>query len=115
MTSLQKKYPQYFGLSTAKGLEVYVWQIAEDSYSCGLLPGRNLSCSQDELLQLHTDPATVEEMIAILLSYEISGEEIVICPIHMPHASYVYEIDEAYRQIVQSMFREVISTSDTNH
>jgi hypothetical protein len=37
--SLRAKYPEYFDLSTFKGLELYVWQMAEGSYSCGLMLG----------------------------------------------------------------------------
>ena len=38
---LRKKYPEYFELGTFKGLEVYVWQMAEDDYRFGLMQGTN--------------------------------------------------------------------------
>lgn len=40
---LQHKFPEYYDLNTFKGLEVYVWQTAKDTYYCGVLPGTN-SC-----------------------------------------------------------------------
>ena len=35
------RFPQYYDLITPKGLEVYVWQTADNVYYCGLLPGTN--------------------------------------------------------------------------
>ncbi len=40
LDELRAKYPEYFDLSTFKGLELYVWQMAPDSYSCGLKAAR---------------------------------------------------------------------------
>ena len=41
MEGLQARFPDYLDLPTSKGLEVYVWQMAPGSYSCGVLPGTN--------------------------------------------------------------------------
>ena len=38
---LRDKYPEYFALGTFKGLEVYVWQMAENDYRFGLMQGTN--------------------------------------------------------------------------
>ena len=38
---LRVKYPEYFELGTFKGLEVYVWQMAESDYRFGLMQGTN--------------------------------------------------------------------------
>ena len=38
---LAERVPQYFDLSTFKGLEMYVWSMAEGSYRCGVLAGTN--------------------------------------------------------------------------
>lgn len=40
MEQLKAKFPMYFNLPASNGLEVYIWQMAEGSYSCGLLPNR---------------------------------------------------------------------------
>lgn len=45
MEQLKAKFPMYFNLPASNGLEVYIWQMAEGSYSCGLLPNRVASGS----------------------------------------------------------------------
>ena len=103
---LKTKYPMYFDLSTSKGLEVYIWQMAEDTFSCGLLSGKNRNYTQEELLDLHKSPTSVEEMRIIVASYipDITQNDVVICPIQMPHSSYAYNIDEAYREKITNLF-----------
>ena len=64
MDSLRAKYPEYFDLSTFKGLELYVWQMAPDSYSCGLMLGTNRNKTLEELMNLKG--ASIAEMRAIL-------------------------------------------------
>lgn len=103
---LRAKFPMYFDLSASKGLEVYIWQLAQGSYSCGLLPGKNLNYTQEELWNLHTASASLDEMRAIVASYfpDISQSEVVICPIQMPHSSYAYNIDDEYREEITNLF-----------
>ena len=101
---LRTKYPQYFDLTTDKGLEVYIWQMAPLSYSSAQQPGRNMSYSTEEIWDLHKAPVTMEEMRAILATYNIPREEIFLMPVQMPHSSYWYEIDEEYRAQVERLF-----------
>ena len=113
---LRAKFPNYFDLPVTKGLEVYIWQMAENSYSCGLLPGRNLNYTKEELWELHKSSATLEEMRIIVSSYfpDITQNDVVICPIQMPHSGYAYTIDEAYGEKLETLFWSnfpVISTS----
>lgn len=100
--TLQQKYPEYFGLSTDKGLEVYVWQMASDSYRWVLCEGKNMRYSWQELLELPT--ASTEEICAIVAFYGLPDSEISVRPIAMPHSSYGYTIDEAYRKQVEELF-----------
>ncbi len=87
---LKGKYPRYFGLPVDNGLEVYIWQMAEDSYSCGLLPAKDGGYTREELFDLHTLPTSLEEMRMIVASYipEITRQEVSIRAIAMPHSSY---------------------------
>ncbi len=103
---LRAKFPGYFDLATDKGLEVYIWQMAGNSYSCGLLPGKNRNYTKEELWDLHKSSATLEEMKIIIASYLLSLDKksITICPIQMPHSSYAYTIDEAYRKELEALF-----------
>lgn len=90
MESLRAKYPEYFDLSTFKGLEVYVWQMGPNSYSCGVLPGTNREKTLEELMKLKG--ATIAEMRAIILStYDIDEEDVSIIPWQNPVSSYIAE------------------------
>jgi len=108
MDQLKSKFPNYFGLTTSKGLEVYIWQMAEGSYSCGLLPGKNLNYTQEELWNLHKSSASLDEMRAIIADYMVNGDvpksNIVIQAIGMPHSSYAYTIDDEYRRKLNELF-----------
>ncbi|MBE6723586.1 MAG: hypothetical protein E7576_00095 [Ruminococcaceae bacterium] len=87
MDALRAKYPDYFDLDTFKGLEVYVWQLAPDSWSCGVMPGTNRNKTLEELMNLKG--ASIAEMRAILSTYEIDEEDIFIIPWQNPISSYL--------------------------
>ena len=87
LDALRETYPAYFDLDTSDGLDLYVWQMAADSYSCGLLPGTNPDKTSEELLKLKG--ATIPEMRAILSTYEIDREDIRIVPWQNPASSYL--------------------------
>ena len=87
MDALEEKYPEYYGLSTVKGLEVYVWQMSEGGYSFGVLPGTNREKTSQEIWELKG--ASVEEMRTILASYVIDEDSIIIIPVQNPLSSYI--------------------------
>ena len=89
IASLRAKYPEYFDLSTFKGLELYVWQMAEGSYSCGLMLGTNRNKTLEELVNLKG--ASIEEMRAILSTYDIDENDVFIIPWQNPISSYMPE------------------------
>ncbi len=89
LTALREMYPEYFDLPTGKGLEVYVWQMAPDSYSCGVMAGTNRYKELEELMNLKG--ASVGEMKAILSGYDIPKENIFIIPWQNPISSYLSE------------------------
>ena len=74
--TLKEKFPEYFGLSTAKGLEVYVWETAPASCCFGLLAGTNREKTYEELFNLKS--ASAAEMRAILSTYDIDESEVII-------------------------------------
>lgn len=96
--------PEYFERSTVNGLEVYVWQLAENHYSCGVLEGTTKERTHEELWG--SKSVSIEEMRLILSTYGISKEEIQIIPYPMPHSSYLYTIDEDYQKNLEAMFWE---------
>ena len=87
--SLRAKYPEYFDLSTFKGLELYVWQMGPNSYSCGLMLGTNRNKTLEELINLQG--VTIAEMRAILSTYDIDEKDIIIIPWQNPVSSYIAE------------------------
>lgn len=103
---LKAKYPTYFGLDTTKGLTVYIWQMAEDSYSCGLLANSNIGPFLQEQLDLQNAPTTLDEMRSIIAYYypENAQEHVTVCPIVMPISSYAYVIDSSYTAKLNALF-----------
>jgi len=89
--ALMSKFPEYFGIDSSDGLDVYVWQMAKNSYSFGLLPhaeqGRDWIAH--ELLSLRG--ARAEEMRVILSTYNIDEDDIYIIPWQNPISSYLGE------------------------
>ena len=89
LEALRRKYPEYFDLDTFKGLEVYVWQMGPNSYSCGVMLGTNRNKTLDELMKLKG--ASAAEMRAILSTYDIDEKDISIIPWQNPISSYLGE------------------------
>ncbi len=72
---LEETYPQFFGLDTFKGLEVYVWYNGD--WRCGVRSGTNRLATWQEL-QAFGGGATLEEMAVILSTYGITQDEVSI-------------------------------------
>ena len=90
---LRVKYPEYFELGTFKGLEVYVWQMAEGDYRFGLMQGTNREKTLEEKMALKG--ATAEEMALILSTFDIEGKDIFVIPWQNPASSYMVTEDMA--------------------
>ncbi len=92
--ALREKYPQYFDLSTDKGLEVYIWQMGKDLYYCGLMSGTNRNKTSEELWDLKG--TSINEMKIILSTYSIPKSDVVVIPFQHPISSYYREITDEY-------------------
>lgn len=103
---LKENFPMYFGLDCSSGLNVYIWQMAPESYSCALLPAGAEEPAQETLWSLCQSAVSLEDAREIVASYfpEISSRQVHICPISMPHSSYYYTINDAYRAETESLF-----------
>lgn len=118
--SLREQYPEYFGLDASKGLDVYVWQMAKNSYSFGLLPHAEQGryWVSHELLNLKGTKA--EEMIGILSTYNLNESDIYIIPWQNPISSYLAEWQivtdtedlEAKRQAYIDNIRQMLFAGD---
>lgn len=108
---LKEKYPEYFGLDTTNGLEVYVSQFAENSYRCQLYSGMTAFLESQEMNYVKT--ATLEEMKLILSTYDIPSEKIVIIPFYNPLSSYYYKVDEEHIEKIKSLFGSNVKSYHT--
>ena len=99
---LKTQFPEYYGLPTTKGLEVYLWQETEGNYKCGLLMGTNRNKTDEEIIGLTHNGATIEQMKDILSTYNIDKDMITIIPVQVSETSY--EIVESDFASVEKMF-----------
>ncbi|MCI8853024.1 MAG: hypothetical protein HFI31_06890 [Lachnospiraceae bacterium] len=88
---LQVKYPEYFEIGTFKGLEVYVWQMAESDYRFGLMQGTNREKTLEEKMALKG--ASSKEMALILSNFDIEDKDIFVIPWQNPISSYMVTED----------------------
>lgn len=88
---LMEKYPEYFGLDTSEGLDVYVWQMAKNSYSFGLLPHQETPRDALDTSLWELKGTTPAEMREILTSYDVNQSWIHIIPWQNPLSSYWME------------------------
>ena len=89
-SELQARFPEYYGLETFKGLEVYMWE-ENGGYLCGVLPGTNRNKTDEEIIGLTRNGATVDQMKEILASYGLGKDTVnwvVIVPIKISGTSY---------------------------
>ena len=104
LDALKEKYPEYFEMEDMKGIEVYVWQMAESSYRCGLLEGTNRNKADEEIFDLQFKSLSIEEAKAILEETGVEKDMICVIPAIQPYSSYCYEIDDEYTQRVTALF-----------
>lgn len=89
LAELRERYPQYFDLKASKGLDVYVWQMAANSYYFALFPHTNSARDMSELMFISGTRA--EEMRLILSTYDVEEDEICVIPWQNPISSYIGE------------------------
>ena len=102
---LMKRCPEYFGLNASKGLIVVVWQMAPGSYSFGLIEDSGILLTGDDvtvaysgagissidLLRMRLKGVNAAEMRAILETYPVSANNVIILPWQNPVSSYIPE------------------------
>ncbi len=87
LSNLKNTYPQFFGLDTFKGLEVYVWKNGD--WRCGVRSGTNRRVTQEELWAFG-EGATLDEMALILSAYGITRDDVFILYSYDPAFSGEY-------------------------
>lgn len=102
--NLKEKYPEFFNLDTSTGLELYVSEFAEDNYKCQLFSADDYNFAHNNY-DINTEQgATLQEMKAILSSYDISSDKLYVIPYRNPLSSYYYTIDSEYCEKLKVLF-----------
>ena len=87
--ALREQCPEYFGLDTSDGLDVYVWQLAQYSYSFGVLPHSDQSRDWLDRDLRSLKAVSAKEMRAILSTYDLKESDIYIHAWYNPISSYL--------------------------
>ena len=88
---LREKYPEYFMLSAFKGIEIYVWEMAEGLYQCGMMSGTNRNKTKEEIRALAEKPLTIEEAKLILKELGIGQGYFIVIPVVQRYQATVIE------------------------
>lgn len=120
---LRAQYPEYFDLDASTGLDVYVWQMAPDSYYFGLLPhtASPRDSTAQELLALRG--ASSEQMRYILAAYALAPDDTHVIPWQNPISSYIPEcwivtengesLEEKQAQYIETVSAMLFGEGDT--
>lgn len=120
---LRAQYPEYFDLDASAGLDVYVWQMAPNSYYFGLLPhtASPRDSTAQELLALRG--ASSEQMRYILAAYALDPDDIHVIPWQNPISSYIPEcwivtengesLEEKQAQYIETVSAMLFGERDT--
>lgn len=104
LSSLREKYPQFFGLTTDNGLEVYVWKNGE--YRCGVRAGTDREATREELWAFR-DGAALEEMAMLLRFYGATRENVTVLYSYHPAFSGPYpDVPKDQRAIEETLFSD---------
>lgn len=103
--TLREKFPEYFALKAQDGIDVYVWQMGEGSYCCGLMQSTQPQRSAAEIAELQFRSLSVDEAKSVLSEIGAGTDDITVCPVAQPYSSYIYTIDDEYTRKVTALFK----------
>ncbi len=110
---LKEQYPEYFELSSFKGIEVFVWETADDVYRCGIMSGTNRMKTGAEIQALEQKSLSITEAKMILEEYGVEKDSIIVIPITQPYPdsddtdiSKPYTIDEEQTERINKLFAD---------
>lgn len=89
---LLEKYPHFFGLDAAKGLDVYVCQFAPTNYNFSLAPhseDETVDSVEKSIELTKLGSVRLSEMREILATYEINRDDVTVVPWQAMHSSYI--------------------------
>ena len=112
LEALKEQYPEYFALSSFKGIEVYVWAAADGAYRCGMMSGTNRMKTAPEIRALEESSLSIAEAKTILEEIGVEADSILVIPITQPYEngagdtdiSEPYVIDEEHAEQIYEQF-----------
>ena len=84
---LKEQCPEYFELSSFKGIEVYVWETEDGAYRCGMMSGTNRMKTDSEIQALEQKSLSITEAKMVLEETGIENESIFVIPITQPYVN----------------------------
>ena len=84
---IKKQCPEYFELSSFKGIEVYVWETEDGAYRCGMMSGTNRMKTDSEIQALEQKSLSITEAKMVLEETGIENESIFVIPITQPYVN----------------------------
>lgn len=101
---LKQTHPHFFNLPCEEGLTLYVWEWARGIYECHLA-STELEALRDEPSYIFSvGYASVDEMKAILSTYDIPSEQIIVKAVNNPLSSFYQEITDEFQKEVEQLF-----------
>lgn len=101
---LKAECPEYFELSSFKGIEFYIWEMSEDSFRCGMMSGTNRNKTDEEIWDLANRSLSITEAKKILEYQDIKYQDVIVMPVIQPVSSYQYEINDEYWAKLKKVF-----------
>ncbi len=92
-------HDRYLGLDASNGLTVYVYQMAQNSYRCLLLPGYGTKLSMEASMEMI--PTDLSQMRDILNSYHLPSDKVLVIPYQMIYSSYITPTDQEHVQFLR--------------
>lgn len=105
---VKTELPDYMSGSNEEGLYVFIWQLAANSYSCGVLEKTEKGYTNGELWSMKS--MRMADARRVVESYGFPRENVTIIPYFMPYSSYLnleaQEDPEGYRKKLEALFWE---------
>lgn len=85
---LMSQHPEYFGLNSANGLDVYVCQFAPENYYFYLFEHSDTTTTRIDMMSMKGTVGAAT-MRLILDTYDVTREDITVIPFQHPLSSYI--------------------------
>ncbi len=103
---LKEQYPQYFGLPTDQGLEIYIYDVSDGNYRCDLLPSKGSKYTSNELTDFpHTTLETMRAIVDTYLAAGVSEKDFTVHYVNNPYyGNYGEPVSEYSQELIEKLF-----------